>query len=334
MKTTRTYILQTIARGVACLVGVLTLGAGCSTIDDNLDDCYTLAQLKFEYTYNLPRVDKFAEQVYDMDLFVFRVCDSTFVETRHLTSADWGTDNTIGLEWLPQDNYYIVACGNMTTGDYSCTGYERRLTDMDVRFVCDDQTGTVSDQHDHFFYGMVEVKSSDNTTKKVEMIKDTNDVTIVIKDLSHTIANGGSMEAPDAKITADNGTINFDNSIALDDSRLMQYISLYPLGDVDGDPNIYTSMTRVGRLFAGDDSQVHIHEGEFGMLLKTDNLTDAIVKAMREDPQYKNMDSNEYLDRCDSYTLTYELKLEDGVYVAALISVNDWNVITTIPGGL
>jgi hypothetical protein len=318
-------------------VGVLTLGAGCSTIDDNFDDCYSLAGLKFEYTYNLAEVDRFAAQVNTVDLFVFSASDSTFVTTKRFTPADWGATNTIGLEWLSKEDFIIVACGNMTEGDFSCTGYESGLTNLDVRFVCDDNTtGTVNDEHDHFFYGMAKVKSTDTTAKTVELIKNTNEINIVIKDLSHTIANGGSMDAPDVKVTADNGTINYDNTIALDDARLMQYISQHPLTVTPGDPDIHRSTARIGRLFEGDDSQVIIEESDFGMMIHSDNLTDAIITALKKDPNFSKYHNNpnEYLDRCDNYTLTYELKLENGVYVAALISVNDWNIVTTIPGGL
>jgi hypothetical protein len=333
MKKSRIYILQQIATGVACLVGVSMLAAGCSTIDDTLDDCYTMARLKMEYTYNLDNEDKFADQVNTLDLFVYRVCDSTFVTAKKFNYADWASsDNTIGLEWLPMDDYYIVACGNMTEGHYLCSDFDGRLTDMRIEQVDADREGTINTQHDHFFYGMVEVKTSDRTTKTMGLIKNTNNVNIVVKDLSH-VAEWDDVDSPDAKVTAQNGTINHDNTIALDDTRLMQYISLYPLGaDLDG-PNVHTSTSRVGRLFAGDGSQVTINHGDTGALLATDNLTDVIVDALREDPRYRNMTPNEYLDRCDTYTLTYELRLTDGVLVAALITVNDWNV-TKIHGNL
>jgi hypothetical protein len=316
---------------------VLTLSAGCVTIDDNLDDCYSLAELKMEYTRNLAEVDRFAAQVNTVDLFVFSASDSTFVATKRFTPADWGATNTIGLAWLPKEDFIIVACGNMTEGDFACTGYEGGLTNLDVRFVCDDTTGTVSSEHDHFFYGMAKVKSTDMTAKTVELIKDTNDVNIVIKDLSNIVANGGSSAAPDTKVTADNGTINFDNTIALDDTRLMQYISLYPLG-APGEPDVYRSTTRVGRLFDNDGSQVVIRSSDdgIGQILKTDDLTEVVIEAMQNDPNFSKYhnDPNEYLDRCDNFTLTYEMKIERGVVVTALISVNDWNVVTTIPGGL
>ncbi len=313
----------------AAAVMLLSL-QGCVTIDDNTDDCFPLAKLRFEYTYNMEYTDLFREQVESLDLYAYDKLDGAFVASHHYTQADLiKEDYALTLKWLRQGDYYIIAYGNMDNNYYYCAdhGY---FTQARVKMLSDDALGTVATNPCHFFYGFVELAKADTDEKIVSMIKDTNDINITIRDKATRATRWEEgLPALTVKLTLPNGTIKHDNSIDAADTRTMTHISLKSF---DQYATSLKTTLRVGRMFSGDGSKIKITGTNSGTEFATENLTAKIAELYAENNG--TLPINEYLDRQDTYDLVYDLAMENGVYVIMLVEINGWKGIENPIGGL
>lgn len=323
---------HSIGRSLRLAAVMLFAVQGCVTIDDNTDDCFPMASLRLEYTYNMDGQDRFRHQVESLDLYVYKKDDGSLVANKCYTQADLIKLNyTLPLSWLGQGNYEIVVFGNLDARYYSCHAFEK-IGDMRLRMLCSDGLGTVRTNPGTFFHGKVEIGKDDTEEKVVSMIKNTNDINVTVRNKTITRAGGEGLPDLTISIAVRNGTLKHDNSIAGDDPRTMTHIS-------DNEfPQYATSLTAtmtVGRLFSTDGSTVSIKEKNTGKVLSTDNLTEKIIELLRDDADHDGViPPDEYLDRKDSYDLVYDVEMKHGALVTTLISINGWNVEQNPIGGI
>lgn len=318
---------RVVAGRTAWLIAVLFSAAGCATIDDNTDDCFPTVRLRFEYTYNLANEDRFAQQVESVELFAYLKKDSTFIGSKRYEKAAFSQGNRLALTWLPMRDCYLLAFGNKDDNYYQHTNHNY-ITGLCVKTICSDGQGTVVDNPCHLFYGMVEITAGDSGEKTVAMKKDTNDIIVVVHDLTPDRTRASGVRAMEVNVTAKNGTIKHDNLPDENDMRLMRHITHPTEGTV---LNRYSSTMTVGRLMLEDASQMVLKEKESGRVLVSENITEKIAAVLAQDPDYSGMDPQEYFDRQDKYTFTYTLELVHNVEVFTLIRINDWNRV--VQGG-
>ncbi len=320
-----------IGKSLWLAVLVLLSAQGCCTIDDNTDDCFPLARLRFSYAYNMSGNDRFRDQVSTIDLYVYNQSDGSLVATKRYSQAELASENySVALRWLRQGDYYIIALGNKNDVYYSCQDHGC-MDDMRVRMLCSDGAGNVTANPGSFFYGMVELAKTDTDEKVVGMIKNTNDINITVRNQIPTRAGGVGLPDLGVRISVHNGTIKYDNSIAMEDTRVMTHISNNAFPEYQQE--FRTTLT-VGRLFSTDGSVITITNSETGDVLSTDNLTEKIVKLLTENEYYDGMDPDEYLDRQDNYDLVYVVEMKYGVVVTTLVTLNDWRTSDNNSGGV
>ena len=316
----------------AVAVALLSM-QGCVSINDNTDDCFPLARLRFEYTYNLPLPgeDRFREQVESLDLYAYNQADGSLAASKRYTQADLIKENySLTLRWLRKGDYFIIAYGNKNDQYYSGNDHQY-MPDARMRMICSDGLGTVTENPCHFFYGFTELATDETEEKVVSMIKDTNDIKIKINN-KLTRSSTWEEGLPDLtiKIALPNGAIKHDNSIAGDDTRTMTHISL---NTFDQYATSLQATVRVGRLFSNDGSTISITGTNSGKEFVTDDkLTRIITDAYAGNGG--TLPKDEYLDREDTYVLEYNLEMDNGVLVTTLISVNNWYLKEDPIGGV
>lgn len=336
-----TYKFRRITRWAAGLFAAMTLATACVTIDDNIDDCFALARLKFRNTYTLSSADRFATQGQTLDLYVYNKADSTFVTSRSISREEFTSPDGVSLNWLRMGDYVFVAVGNLDRNYYDCRNYEHNLKNLRIRMLCDDGLGTITRNPSPLFFGTGEIAREDRDVKIIELIKNTNDIIINIVDTTPAEQGGGTrvlgaremefkIEVPlenEGRRPYGNGTIRYDNSIDEEDTRPMTHITTLDPGEKE---HTHTATLTVGRLFQGDNTLFTLTETETGTVLASENLTDNIIERLRIgqlEPQFAGMEANEYLDRQDTYTFYYEMKLVHNVLVIGSIGVDDWHKI-------
>ncbi len=323
---------RNMKRSLWAAAAALLFMQGCVTIDDNTDDCFPLARLRFEYTYNMKYADLIREQVMSLDLYAYDKWTGSFVATHRYTQADLvKEDYSLTLKWLRQGDYCIIAYGNCENNYYYCADHVF-MSDARVKLLSDDPAGTMTHNPCHFFYGYIEIAKDDKQEKLVSMIKDTNDITVTVRDKAtraEPVWEEG-LPALTIKLELPNGTIKHDNSIDAADTRTMTHISLNSFGEFATE---LTSTQRVGRLLKNDGSTIKITGTNSGVQFTSENLTAKIAALFAESP-VAGMTVEEYLDREDTYELVYDLEMEYGVYIVTLVKINKWKGIENPIGGL
>ena len=300
---------------------------GC--IGDDMSDCFPdKLNLRFVYDYNKDFRDKFNAQVETLDLFIYDKESNELLDSVHVKKADLAAGNIHALQNLPAANaYMVVVWGNLNPEFYDCQGHSV-YSGMKVE-LRSNALGLVAKRQGSLFHGKIEFEAGTTGEIVVSLVKDTNDIHLIIKDEDDNGGRAATYAAAQgqftAQITADNGAYKYDNT------PIAGYKQIYQVATTildSGNPSLSKADLTVMRLFVGDDSKITIQDTKFsipitddkGNPIKNMSLTELLMKD-------ENINSNEMLDRYDDYTLYFETKVLKGAVVMALVRINDWTLI-------
>lgn len=222
--------------GTAVAFLMLVALSSCEKIFDDLDPCPHGVSLRFVYDYNLLKANAFMSEVDCLTVYVYDEEDN-YVATHVVTADSLLQDENWRMQLeLPQGNYHFVAYGGLACEKSSfslekepAVGTRRE----ELRALMDEDCLTSEDstrRHLHgFYWGELTLETADLFKEgKVEMMKNTNNIRIVLRDL-----NSGSLSADDYTfaITDDNTYFGADNGLL---PSLYETISYTPwaMGDV------------------------------------------------------------------------------------------------------
>lgn len=301
-------------------------------------DCGVYYNIEFKYDYNLKYADAFAKEVNSVALFVFDNNDilvDTIVENdKAKLSAD---DFSIALE-LEAGNYELLAWAgleNEESFDLLADAVVGKTTKQQMQVMLESVEGVVSRDLKPLFHGTMPIEVTDEPgtyTETMSLVKDTNVVRIMLQQMS----DGVVADKFRYEITADNGMLDWDNSVIGENNVLYQPWSVMT-GTAEVDPGYGTNaVTRadevsvalaeftLNRMIDGQSPVLtiwNIEENEKVLSIPVADYA-LLVKG-----QYNAAMSNqEYLDRQDEYTMTFFLD-EDGDWLSASIVVNSWRVV-------
>jgi len=312
---------HTIQKVIAVLI-VSLFFTGC--ISDDMSDCFPdKLSLRFVYNYNKDYADKFDQQVNTLDLFIYDKETDELLESVHIKKEELLEGNIYEFETLPPvGQYLVVVWGNLNSEYYDCDGHSV-YSGMKVE-LRSNAARLVERRQGSLFHGIVEFSAGESGEKEVSLIKDTNDIHIIITDTSDegAYAEPGQLTA---KIDADNSAYKYDNLPIANYKQIQHIANTSP--DASNAAVLKADLT-VMRLFIGDNSKITIEDSKFGIPItdekgkevKNTSLTDLLMKD-------ENINSNAAFDRHDDYTLYFETKVIRGVTVLALVRINDWNLI-------
>lgn len=301
------------ARALFASAVFVLFAAGCDTRDDR-SGCLSQQTLRFEYTHNKDRADLFSATAECLDLFIYDA-DGAFVRTVRASRAA-GTlagDNSVSLT-LPHGEYTVVAWANLHNGDY---GYICNKNINEHRVSLTAPGGEAPALPSNLMHGKVRIVSAnrnDGAETIVPMIKDTNDVTVILR----VTDSSGPVTEQDFTVSAtgSNGTYKSDNSKA--ECPLVTYTACCTAPDA----STFRADFRTLRLLTGDDTMLHI---EWPGNHAAAAIHIPLVAEILKNPDYATDDD---LDRYDHYTLVYEIDRDnDGSWSGSLIEVNGWTLI-------
>ncbi|MBE6290758.1 MAG: hypothetical protein E7100_11130, partial [Bacteroidaceae bacterium] len=217
------------------------------------------------------------------------------------------------------------------------------------RQAADDGTAVVG-EIDQLYHGTANADFPDEEGVHIAIVplmKDTNRVKVVLQNLSEN-----TMSVDDYKIfiTAENGKLDYDNSLMKDE--LLTYEPYYTQegssevivttrADEDGEAeqpadgkqyNLLMSEMNISRMVKDWQTpyKLHITDAD-GNNIITVSLVELFLLVKGKENQ--SMDDQEYLDREDDYNMTFFLYDAGGpdeekkTYVGAEIIINGWNVV-------
>lgn len=327
-----------LMRGAALALVTITMAACDPILDNDYGDCTVRYHVRFKYDYNMLGVDAFSTQVESVTLYAF---DADGVLCHQLSETCENILTAGGCMEVPFDpaGYHLVTwchnigcqttelpameCGTSIIDELKCR-IGGRTQKTDCTEVC--KIGPI-------FHG--EAVNPDpvnddelNPTYLVPLMKNTNNVRITLQNLSDEPLDAADF---DFTIVEDNGLMNYDNSLLPDEQ--LTYIPFYTgQGSLDYETeetrtdalNMVIAEFTTGRLMADRNPLLTVTNRQTGKLVFRIPLVQYLKIARSENVGH--MSDQEYLDREDTYSLTFFLD-EDENWFNAYILINAWRVV-------
>lgn len=345
MKLTLTDIAL---RLVAPLVALASL-TGCNgLIYDDEGDCDPYYKVKFVYDTNLKFIDAFATEVSEVTLYVIDPATGNIVWQRHEEGEALRSGNYMMDVDVAPGTYDLIAwCGEGHTSSFTVAdatlreGLRCRLTDREAAPAQGE--AHVRNELRRLFHGKsrnVEFEDGQGVhIKTVRLIKDTNDLHIMLQHLS-----GEDVDHRDftMTVTGTNGHMDWDNTL-LPDDKLTYFAHTMLSGTAGVEVPDYTKKEEQGRvvtqvaaavghlslsrLMDNDDLFVKIYNKEGEQIVSIPLSQYALlVKGNYKHPDGTPLTNQEYLDYQDDYSMVFFLD-ENGRWVNTEIFINSWRVL-------
>ena len=301
-------------------------------------DCGTYYNIEFKYDYNMKYADAFAKEIKSVALYVFdsenKLVEAIIENDAEKLAAD---GFSIPLE-LESGKYELVAwAGLMDEESFDL------LTDVEVGKTKREELqvalkttaeAVVDKDLKPLYHGAMTLDYSSEPgtfNQTMSLVKDTNVVRVMLQQMS----DGLVAEKFRYEITADNGLLDWDNSVIANKMLTYKPWSVVS-GTADVAPDYGTNATRADQVsvVVAEFTTSRLIDGESPVLTIYNIEEDEVVLsipiadyALLVKGNYNAAMSNqEYLDRQDEYSMTFFLD-EDGDWLSASIIVNSWRVV-------
>lgn len=309
---------------MAAAAAVLFLSS-CDAIFEDGDNCNIGVELRFVYTYNLEQANAFPSQVDCLTVHVYR-SDGSFVETREVIGEELADESWRMTLPLPPGDYHVVAYGGIACGEASFAhdvepGPSTVPSDIAMRL----KPGHVGERlHDHF-HGTADFTVAPNTVaysrSTVSMSKTTNHLRILLQSISGDRVDGNDFTFT---ITDDNSLLDhLNNPVAGNPVTYGTWTSgsVSPADRAEATALGFAELS-TSRLIYGSDATLRIAVRSTGEEIVSLPLSRYLALGRSD---YDKMSSQEYLDRCSRWNLTFFLD-SDRQWVDTRIIVNGWTV--------
>lgn len=285
------------------------LTSACDYIhDDSLQPCEY--RLRFVYDYNMKFADAFPHEVDHAALFI---CDDqgNFL-ARHDYEGEALKSNQIRLDLEP-GTYYTVTWAGLNEQFYQVPDPAigtTQLTDLKLRTLRETD-GTQPNELEPLWHSLdtLVVTGTANEEKTISLAKNTNKLRFVLQD-----TDGNCMDVRDFtfQITADNGYMDYDNSL-LDDPTitylpyLTENVNIAEGDTIMGKPakqTVAVAEMNTMRLMDGKNYRLIVRHNEWKEDVLNINLCNYLLLTQMEG---HNMSAQEYLDRQDEYSIIFFL---------------------------
>ncbi len=325
----RNIISQITMVALLATIGVFSF-TSCDAIYDDLDPCPQGAQLRFVYDYNMEYANAFPPKVDCLTLYVYDG-DGNYVTTITETSSVLSDENYRMVIDLPVGDYHFVAYGGIACSEASFRTVSEptsgsHLSGLETTLIHD---GTTSDKELHgFYYGALDLSLSatEYTEGTVEMMKNTNNVQIILQQL-----NGEPVYAQNFEfsIIDDNTLFDYENYLISEGETTYlpwaegeRTTGTRAPGDGEDVVVAYAELS-TSRLWTGNSPRLVVTNRETGETTIDIPLNNYLLLVKSD--HYSAMGNQEFLDRESEWTLLFFLD-DDFRWVKTYIVVNDWVV--------
>ncbi len=323
------------SRFVGAILAVAPAIAGlssCDAFNETLEPCPSGVVLRFIYDYNLEFANAFPSQVDCLTLFVYDA-EGNYVETRTETSDKLADENYRMILDLPEGEYQFVAYGGMECDEssfhfISVPAPGSKIEDLSVELNSGIANEAEGKNLHPLFYGRISAEvpsgATDYTYATLPMMKDTNNLRILLQELS-----GAPVDDKDFEFTI------------IDDNTLMAWNNdVVPQANVEYHPWT-TGQVSTGELPDGGEVVMAYAELSFPRLVLTNSPTLLITRrsdgsevvrlplnnyllALKSDV-FKDMPQQEFLDRESMWSMIFFLDHRNK-WVTVQIIVKNWVV--------
>lgn len=315
--------------------------ASCHTVWDD-DDCpvETEYRVKFIHDYNMLFTDAFATQVRSITLYAFDEDGKLVLQQSEQGDALSQDDYTMKLDLAPGD-YRLVAWAGLAEGNaYTVPRLTEGVSDKEdltcrINRYPTTLHGETIDSVGYLhplWHGIIETQTLTRAAVNTQVItlplmKNTSTIRVILQQLTQ-----GQMDASlfDFTITDENGMMTHENRLVEGDGVLtyMPYHQAQGSTVVEGEAseeqlNMVVAELSVGRLMADADTRLTVSNRQTGKTVLSIPLID-YLELCKTVANY-DMSLQEYLDREDTYTMTFFLD-SNNAWINTQVIINDWIV--------
>lgn len=339
MRISLHYILSRWAgRLLPLAVLAVCLGA-CQTIWDD-DDCGIRYRVRFKYDYNMSFADAFSAQVHSVTLYAFGpdgklayLCEeSGDALAREGYSMELPVDPTqchlVAWAGLADGDGFTVpplTVGQSTLADLTCRINRHAWT---VQGMQADSVGRLQPLWNGFREAQPLTRGSSfpaTAYVTVPLVKDTHTFRVVLQQMADAPMDAARFQVA---VTTQNGLMAADNSLLPDDGTLTSLAYYQAGGQAEGEGgaeamNVAVYELTTGRLMADHGVRLTVTDRQDGRTVLSIPLVQ-YLELCRTTANY-NMPLQEYLDREDTYSLTFFLDA-NLAWISTQVIINDWIV--------
>lgn len=344
----KNILCRSLSAAVLCLAACLPVACD-SVIYDDLPECGV--QIRFVYDYNMEYANSLPAKVHCLTVLVYdsegRYVGRYTASRSELADEDW----RMQLPLAP-GQYHLVAYGGMECSDatFAFANEPAAIPMVDRRVCMTTVKNAVSSArlHDHFHGALdfeVPVQDAGAVVReyKVEMLKNTNNIRILLQHL-----NGAPAVASDFVFEIVDDNVQFAHDNRLVPASPVTYRP-WASGELqigqnpDGTPTqvAYAELSTSRLVWRGNQGMNRVPAGTQGgessvasPVLRISNASSGTVivdipllnyLAAAKSEADLDMSAQEFLDRISEWNLTFFLD-EKGLWINTHIKVNDWVV--------
>lgn len=317
---------------LALLLPALMALTSCDAFNQDLDPCVRGLKLRFVYDFNMEFANAFPAQVDCLTLLVYDQ-QGNYVRTVTASRPETADENWRMTIDLPAGTYQLLAYGGMDCNDasfkFNTLPSQSTFRNLEVYLPSNLITEPKGTDLHPLFYGRAEVtvaeESTTYTEKTVYMMKDTNDIRVMLAN-----ENGDPISADDFifTITDNNTRFNYLNNIISTESITYRpwekgdaQIGVLPEHD-DLLALVSWAEFSVSRLIEDSEARLTVYRTD-GKKVLSIPLIEVLLLVKSE--HFKDMTPQDFLDRQSRWNLTFFL-IGDGTWAGVSIIVNDWIV--------
>lgn len=329
----RTYIKLYLT--ISILLAIILGTSSC--IDEDIDDCGSSLNIKFDYSYNMLSANAFGEQVDMVTVYIFD-SNGVLVKQKEITDQ-FNPDYTTSLDNISQGKYTLVAWAKSNQIDAEKSNFiipeliEGSSKISDLTYHINQEQNVVSSELNNFLVGITEFTargelSVENVT--IPFKKVTNKIRVVLID-----GKGNSLNIDDFDLSivdnVGNGHINYNYDVFPNQGLTYQP---YLKENVLIDPSIGISTPNT-------DNYAAVSEFSISRLIEANKPTLRLNKKDEQEPfmevdiaEYlrlgmieanaKEYTLQEYFDRQDQYTIVLYLNREQNTWGWITLIINGW----------
>lgn len=317
--------------GLAALVSVTLTLISCNAVFEDSEPCPEGLRLRFVYDYNMEEANAFATQVHCLTLLVYDM------EGHYINTFEAGSSETSNENWrmqidLPAGEYNLIAYGGLSCANSSFKFLEppseTSMQDLMVHLPSDLITSPKGTELHPLFYGALNVavdeEATDYTDATVYMMKDTNNLRIIIQNVDGTPVDNQDFIF---NVIADNTLFDCENEII---PTVPSVFSPWTEGVAVAGDDVQDNSIEVGyaefslsRLMVSSSPRLEIKKSGDGQTVLSIPLVNYLLLLKSE--HYDYMEAQEFLDRESRWSMIFFL---DGNqhWLSTHIVVNGWVV--------
>ena len=320
------------------------ISASLSSCDDSLifeheGDCNPYYKVRFTYDWNLKFADAFPHEVNEVTLYLVDGGGNVVWSKHEAGEAVRAEGYMMDVDVEPGTYTMLAWAGEGHKGHFhipeSRIAEELRSTLLRERGRegAAESSRELLDLYHGLKYEVVFPEEEGTHVYNLPLIKDTNHVTVVLQHLSGERVDSEKFRF---EITADNGLMDWDNSLLEDETityrpyrleegtaGIIKEDRVQPESRATESVSAAVASFTMSRLVEDKDVRISVYNVETGKRVFSIPMIDYAVLVKGK---YGNMDNQEYLDRQDDYNMTFFLDENDN-WVSAYIYVNSWKIL-------